>query len=300
MRNLIRLGLIAATMVSFHSSAFSQGPPPGSYRETCSNVQMRGGTLFANCQDTEGRWRSTVLPEAYECVGDVTNINGELRCNRRDDWRDRDSLPRGSYRETCRQIRVSGDYLSAKCQTMSGRWNRTSLNDLDRCVGEIVNDDGNLRCGRRAWQVRGTFVETCAPIYLLGDVLRARCQTRDGGWVWTGLNDADGCRAGIVNVDGQLRCGGGDRDDYDRGRDRDHDGDRDGDRDRERGGDRDRDRGIPRGGYAQTCRNIERRGDTLRAECERRDGRWVWSDLGDIDRCRSEINNDDGRLVCAR
>jgi hypothetical protein len=283
MRNLIRLGLIAVTIVCC-SNAFCQGPPPGSYRQTCANVQMRQGSLFANCQDTEGRWRSTVLPAAYECVGDVTNINGELRCNRRDDWRDRDSLPRGSYKETCRDIRVRGDYLSAKCQTMIGRWNRTSLDDIGRCVGEIVNDDGNLRCGRRAWQVSGTFVQTCAPIYLLGDVLRARCQTRDGRWVWTGLNDADNCRAGIVNVDGRLACGGGDRDDHDRDRD----------------GDRDRDRGIPRGGYMQTCRNIGRRGDTLRAECETRDGRWVWTELGDIDRCRSEINNDDGRLVCAR
>ena len=294
MRNLIRLGLIAVTAACCYSSAFSQAPPPGSYVQTCSNIQMRQGTLFANCQDTQGRWRSTVLPAAYECVGDVTNINGELRCNRRDNWQDADDLPRGSYRETCRNIRVRGDYLSARCQTMSGRWNRTSLNDIDHCVGEIVNDDGNLRCGRQAWQVSGTFVQTCAPIYLFGDVLRARCQTADGRWVWTGLNDADACRAGIVNINGQLRCGGGDRDDHDRYRDRDQDRDRD--RDREG----DRDRGIPRGGYMQTCRNIERQGDRLHAQCETSDHRWLWTDLDDIDHCRGEINNDEGRLVCAR
>jgi len=286
MRNLIRLGLIAITAVVFGSSAFCvQGPPPGSYRQTCANIQMRNGTLFANCQDMEGRWRSTVLPAAYECVGDVTNINGELRCNRRNDWHDADNLPRGSYRETCRDIRVRGDSLSARCQTINGGWNRTGLNDIGRCIGEIVNDDGNLRCGRRPWQARGSFVETCSPIYVNGDTLRARCQTRDGRWVWTGLNDADACREGIVNIDGQLRCGGGDRD-YDHDRDRDHD--------------HDRDRDIPRGGYMQTCRNIERRGDTLHAECQMRDGRWIWSDLNDIDRCRGEINNDDGRLVCPR
>lgn len=290
MPNLIRLGWIAVTMVCCYGSAFSQAPPPGSYAQTCANIQMRQGTLFANCQDTEGRWRSSVLPAAYDCVGDVTNINGELRCNRRENWRDADDLPRGSYRETCRDIRRRGDSLTAKCQTMSGRWNRTALNDIGRCVGEIVNDDGNLQCGRRAWQVSGTFVQTCAPIYVQGDVLRARCRTTDGRWVWTGLNDADACRAGIVNLNGQLRCGGGDRDDHDhdRDRDRDHDGDHD------RGG------AIPRGGYMQTCRNIERHGDNLHAQCETRDGRWVWSDLADIDRCRSEINNDDGRLVCAR
>ena len=74
MRNLIRFGWIAVVTVLFHSTAFCQGPPPGSYRQTCSNIQMRGGTLFANCQDTDGRWRSTVLPQAYECVGDVPNV----------------------------------------------------------------------------------------------------------------------------------------------------------------------------------------------------------------------------------
>jgi hypothetical protein len=290
MRNLIRLGLIAVTILVCHSSAYCvQGPPPGSYRQTCANIQMRNGTVFANCQDTDGRWRSTVLPDAYNCVGDVTNINGELRCNRREDWRDRDSLPRGSYRETCRDIRVRGDALTAKCQAMNGRWVRTSLDDVGHCVGEVVNDDGHLQCGRRAWQGSGTYVQTCAPIYVIGDALRARCQTRDGRWVWTSLNDADHCRGGIVNIDGQLRCGG-DGDD----RDRDHDRDRDGDHDR------DRDRGLPRGTYAQTCRNIEVRGDRLHAECETREGRWVSTDLDDVSRCRGDVTNLDGHLVCSR
>lgn len=289
MRNLIRLGLIAITTVVFHGSGIAQGPPPGSYRQTCANIQMRDGNLYANCQDTDSRWRSTVLPQAFQCVGDVTNINGELRCNRRDDWHDQDSLPRGSYRLTCRSIRMRGDSLNARCQTSDGRWLRTTLNDVDHCVGEIVNDEGRLECGRSSWQVGGTFVQTCSPIYLNGDVLRARCQTSDGRWVWSSLNDADSCRTGVINIEGQLRCGGGDRDDHDRGRDQDGDHGRDGDN-----------RGVPRGGYMQTCRNIERQGDRLHAQCETSDHRWLWTDLDDIDRCRSEIENNEGHLVCNR
>lgn len=285
MRNLIRFGLIAVTIMTCLSAFSQQGPPPGSYVQTCANIQMREGTLFANCQDTDGRWRSTVLPAAYQCVGDVTNINGELRCNRRNDWHDQDSLPRGSYRETCRNIRQQGDSLSAKCQAVNGRWVRSTLNDIDHCVGEIVNDDGHLECGRSAWQVGGPFVQTCAPIYVNGDVLRARCQTSDGRWVWSSLNNPNNCRAGIINMNGQLACGGGDADDH-----RDRGGD-----DRNRGGG-----GVPQGGYMQTCRNIERRGDTLHAQCETRDNRWVWSDLNDVDRCRGEINNDNGQLVCPK
>ncbi len=289
MRNLIRLGLIAMAMAFCTGSAFCvQGPPPGSYRETCANIQMRNGTLFANCQDVDGRWRSTVLPEAYECVGDVTNINGDLRCNRRDDWRERDSLPRGSYRETCRNIRMRGDTLTARCQTSGGRWLKTSLDDVQTCVGEIVNDEGNLECSRNPWQVSGTFVQTCAPIYIRGDDLRARCQRRDGRWVWTSLAGYQGCGGGIVNIDGQLRCGGGDRDDRDRY----------GDRDRDR--DWNRDRGLPRGTYAQTCRNIEVQGDRLHAECQSSDGRWHGTDLDQVYGCRGDITNIEGRLVCSR
>jgi hypothetical protein len=280
MRNLIRLGLIAATIVVCYSSAYCvQGPPPGSYRESCANIQMRDGSLFANCQDTEGRWRSTVLPYAYDCVGDVNNINGELRCNRRGDWRERDSLPRGSYRETCRDIRMRGDSLTARCQAVNGRWVRTSLNDVGRCIGEIVNDDGYLQCGRRTWQAKGTYVESCAPIYVRGDDLRARCQTRDGRWLWTSLDGFERCRDGIVNIDGQLRCGGGERGDY---------------------GDRRGDRELPRGTYAHTCRDIEVRGDRLHAQCQNRDGRWNWTDLDDVYRCRGDVTNIDGRLVCSR
>ncbi len=288
MRNLIRLGLIAMTLVFCHNAFGVQGPPPGSYRQTCASIQMRNGTLFANCQDMDGRWRSTVLPEAYECVGDVTNINGELRCNRREEWRDRDSLPRGSYRETCRSIRLFGDMLTARCQAINGRWVRTSLDDIGHCIGEIVNDDGHLECGRRPWGVSGTFVQTCAPIYVRGDDLRARCQTMDGRWVWTSLDRFETCHGGIVNIDGQLRCGGGD---YDRDRDRDRDGDRD--------RDHDRDRGFPRGTYAQTCRNIEIQGDRLHAQCQTREGRWNWTDLDNFRRCVGDVTNIDGHLICS-
>lgn len=281
MRNLIRLGFIIVAMAFFYSSAYGAaqwGVPSGSYRQTCANIQVRNGTLFANCQDTDGRWRSTVLPYVDDCVGDVANIDGQLRCNRRDDWRERDSLPRGSYVETCRHIRMRGDSLTAQCETMSGRWVHSTLNDVDRCVGEVVNDDGQLQCGRRGWLASGSYVQTCAPIYVRGDDLRARCQARDGRWVWSSLGDFERCGGGIVNDNGHLRCGGGDRDDRDR----------------------DRDRGVPRGSYVQTCRDIQMHGDRLIATCQAEDGRWYRTELDDVDRCRGDISNNNGRLVCGR
>jgi hypothetical protein len=287
MRNIFRLGLLVATMAACLSSARAQGGPPrGSYRETCVNIQMRNWTLFANCQDMDGRWRSAVLPDVRGCVGDVTNVNGELRCNRGEGWRDRDSFPRGSYKETCREIRLRGDSLFARCQTADGRWARTQLDDVDRCVGEIVNDDGQLQCSRSPWQANGPYMQTCSPVYVRGDDLRARCATRDGRWVWTSLDHYQACRGAIVNWDGQLRCGGGDRDD-DRGRD-DHDRDRD------------RDRPLPGGTWAQTCRDVEVQGDRIHARCEARNGEWRWTDLEDAWRCHEGLVNIDGRLACAQ
>jgi hypothetical protein len=293
MRSLIRLGIIAAAVAFGYGSAHAvQGPPPGTYRASCANIQMRNWTLYANCQDTEGRWRSAVLPYVGDCVGDVSNINGQLRCSRRNDWRERDSLPRGSYAESCREIRMRGDLLTARCQSMSGRWMRTSLDNVGGCVGEVVNDDGQLQCGRRGWQESGSFVRTCAPIYVRGDDLRAKCQTGDGRWVWTTLDGFDRCGGRIININGQLRCGDRDRDDWDRDADRWRDRDRDGDRDN------DRDRRLPRGTYTQSCQNIEVRGDRLHARCQAANGRWNWTDLDDFRRCREGISNIDGRLVC--
>lgn len=304
MRNVFRISLLVITLAACLSSARAQGgPPPGSYRDSCTNIQVRFWTLFANCQDRDGRWRSAVLADVKGCTGDVTNVNGELRCERGEGWRDRDSLPRGSYKETCRDIRRQGDMLVARCQTIDGRWMRSSLDDVQRCVGEIVNDNGQMQCSRQPFQANGPYMQTCSPVYVRGDDLRARCATRDGRWVWTSLDHFQDCRAPIVNWDGQLRCGGDRDEDHDRDRDREHDQDRDHDRDRDRDRDRDhdadREHALPGGTWSQTCRDVEIQGDRLHARCQTMHGDWRWSDLDDFRRCREGVVNVDGRLVCA-
>ncbi|HLG86967.1 MAG TPA: CVNH domain-containing protein [Alphaproteobacteria bacterium] len=58
--------------------------------------------------------------------------------------------------------------------------------------------------------------------------------------------------------------------------------------------------GFPDGSYVETCRNMEMHGDTLVADCLRRDGQWARSGL-DLDRCRGgDIANLDGQLACRR
>src|SRR4051812_17620747 len=54
------------------------------------------------------------------------------------------SAPQGSYRHSCTDLRVEDRTLTAICRIADGREQRTSLTDLNRCVGDIENDNGAL------------------------------------------------------------------------------------------------------------------------------------------------------------
>ena len=60
----------------------------------------------------------------------------------------RAQMPGGSYMQTCTHIQGAGDRVIADCRRMDGSWNRSVLNDADRCVGGIANMDGHLTCNR--------------------------------------------------------------------------------------------------------------------------------------------------------
>jgi hypothetical protein len=54
------------------------------------------------------------------------------------------SAPAGSYRGSCTDVRVEDRTLTAVCRIADGREQRTTLTDLNRCVGDIGNDNGML------------------------------------------------------------------------------------------------------------------------------------------------------------
>lgn len=67
-----------------------------------------------------------------------------------------DALPSGTYKDSCRNCRVSGGYLiCGSCKTGERKepwgnsdWNNDVSLRLDRCPeGPIWNDKGTLRCG---------------------------------------------------------------------------------------------------------------------------------------------------------
>jgi len=275
MRYSITLGVLAVAMVLSlpgRANAAVMDGPPGTYRETCRDVRMQGDILRARCQNTESRWRDTSLDDVYRCVGDISNIDGRLTCNRSL------SRPGGDYTATCRDIRMRFNSLYARCQSRDGYWVETILEGFSHCTGPVENVDGQLRCStardwdrdRRGYGPRGTYTETCRDIRVSGDRLFARCETFEGRWVGTELVDYDRCVGGIVNDDGRLEC-------------------------TRPGG-----RVVPRGNYTESCTRIYVRGDTLRALCQTENGRWVWSQLNEWDDCRGGIWNENGQLRCRR
>jgi hypothetical protein len=57
------------------------------------------------------------------------------------------SVPQGSYLDSCTHVAMDRDRLVADCRRADGGWHRTVL-DVNRCVGDIGNMNGQLTCNR--------------------------------------------------------------------------------------------------------------------------------------------------------
>ena len=219
------------------SGAQAQSVPPGSYQQSCTGINADWRTLSANCRTRNGGWNYTELQDYRRCNGDITNDNGNLRCADNDqrgdddrrgdddhrgngDWRDQrdhnDWAPRGSYQQSCRNVDIDGNSLTAECQDRRGRWRYTELDDFRRCRGDIANADGMLQCveddrrGDDDYQdvPRGSWRASCRNGRMYGTVLYAECRTRYGRYTQSSI-DTRQCRREIGNVDGRLVCGDG-------------------------------------------------------------------------------------------
>ena len=58
--------------------------------------------------------------------------------------------------------------------------------------------------------------------------------------------------------------------------------------------------GAPGGSYLDSCRDVQTYGDSVSAVCRRVDGGWERTVLRDLDGCRGDIANMNGRLTCGR
>jgi hypothetical protein len=215
MRLLTTLAAIASAF-AFASAAAAAPEPPGSYQRSCHDIYADWTTLSATCRTTYGGENYSTLRNYRDCRGDIANVHGRLQCIDDDqDDDDDDWLPRGSYRDSCRSERVTGDTLMAECRDQNGRWRYTELANFRSCEGDIYNANGILACRRGGGDddhdddgalPGGNWRYTCRNARVYGRILYAECRDSYGTWRATSL-DLLQCQGEVANLNGRLACG---------------------------------------------------------------------------------------------
>ncbi|WP_292262094.1 beta/gamma crystallin-related protein [Brevundimonas sp.] len=165
---------------------YNDRAPRGSYSQTCSNVSMNQGRLYAECRDMRGQTRGTSI-EANRCgQADIANDNGLLICGN----------IRGSYTNNRPGRNNGGGWNNGGNNGGGwggGRDSITVYRDANfrgastRFDGEMANlDRTGFNDAISSMQMRGRW-EVCTDAYFRGN-----CQVLDGDvrnldrW---GLND---------------------------------------------------------------------------------------------------------------
>jgi hypothetical protein len=187
-------------------SAAQEANPEGSYQQTCSDVSVKKGTLYAKCQDAKGKSQSAKLSH-YEKCSDIANKNGKLECAGGDKAAaPPPSQPAGSYTDSCRNIQMKGSTLHAVCKSLDGRELPTSLKDANRCAEGVANINGILNCEVSGVLPPGSYIATCKDVRLQGNTLSASCNDGKDHWLNASLRDVQKCIGDIANQNGTLRC----------------------------------------------------------------------------------------------
>ena len=220
MRFVTGIATAIAGILSFGGAAYADVIPRGSYQQSCSDFYTDGTTLSATCQRRYGDDNFTTLRNYNDCEGDIANVDGRLKCvDDQNDNHDGDWLPRGSYRDTCRNADVEGNTLEAECRDQNGRWRYTELQSFRSCRGDIANFNGMLRCRRDDDDDHdggtnlpgGNWRLSCRNARVYGNVFYAQCRDLGGHWQDSSL-DLRQCDGDVSNWRGRLTCaqqGGG-------------------------------------------------------------------------------------------
>lgn len=181
-------------------------------------------------------------------------------------------IPPGGYTASCRDIYVGGNTLAANCRNFSQKYVPSQLDNFNKCVGDIFNNNGQLGCSFGQPIPAGSYQDSCSDVHIDSqNILHALCVRRNGDRYAASLPVAD-CHSTISNVNGHLNC----------------------------------DTNAPPGSYLQTCFDVHVVGDVLDAICDNNgsgsgnDGRTL---LGNFQECISgggKIVNSDGILECYR
>lgn len=151
MRCLSALIVLAMPMFLWPFAAVvaqQESNPPGSYQQTCTDISVKKGNLYAKCQDKKGKAHSAKLSNYEKCSTEIINANGSLKCARANAPAQPPGsvLPPGSYLATCKDVWWQGTTLEATCNNGKDQWLPTILRNAHKCHGDIANHQGKLRC----------------------------------------------------------------------------------------------------------------------------------------------------------
>ncbi len=197
---LLALGLVG-------SLATAQDAPAGSYQQSCSNVSVKKGTLYAKCKDDKGKEHSAKL-SGYEKCSDIASKNGNLVCAAAAAAAESgpaSGAPAGPYMQTCKDIQFKGNTLRAVCKDRAGKDTPTVLREANRCAQGVVNLNGFLNCETEVLPP-GSYMSNCKDPRIVGGTLYASCDTGKDKWLPSKLPNADLCAGDIENHEGSLRC----------------------------------------------------------------------------------------------
>jgi CVNH domain len=204
-RTLAVTAIILALCPAIRTHA-QEALPSGSYQQTCSDVSVKKGNLYAKCKDEKGKPHSAKLEHYERCGSEIVNQNGQLKCSGGSAAAAAPGQPSGSYTETCKDIRMKGTTLYAVCRSIDGRERPTSLKDANRCSQGVINLNGILNCAVSDVIPPGSYMATCKDIRLQGTTLLASCNNGKERWLPAQLRDANKCSGDISNHEGVLRC----------------------------------------------------------------------------------------------
>jgi hypothetical protein len=180
------------------------------------------------------------------------------------------SQPAGSYQASCRNSRVANDVLQSSCRDKNGNYHDTSLAQVSRCIGQISNDNGVLRCPSYGAIPAGTYQQKCRNSRVDGDVLYSSCLDTHGAYKDTSLAQVSHCAASsILNDDGALHCSTA---------------------------------AIPGGTYSKSCGRVRIENGSLVGECRKIGGGERSAVLQDFKSCwqGTDIVNVDGFISCEK
>jgi hypothetical protein len=205
MRGVSVFGLVVVVIVLGKAppGVAQEAKPSGSYQQSCNDISVKKGNLYASCQDDKGKSHSAKLSH-YEKCSNIVNKNGSLHCGTGEGGNS--TLPRGSYTESCHDITMKGNTLHAICKSVDGHEAPAALRDANRCVQGVANINGVLNCEASDVLPPGSYISTCKDVRMQGSTLMASCDNGKGRPVAAELRDAHKCTGNILNDNGKLKC----------------------------------------------------------------------------------------------